>query len=104
MRRKALYIVGATASASIFTFFTAGSGSGDSGCTVDFALEDDAVRASATVKIGGQTGVEMEALTAVSAALLAIYDMVKAIDKGMTIEGVRLLAKSGGRSGDWHAA
>ncbi|MAC11756.1 MAG: cyclic pyranopterin monophosphate synthase MoaC [Sphingorhabdus sp.] len=75
-----------------------------SGCAVDFTLEDDAVRASATVKIGGQTGVEMEALTAVSAALLAIYDMVKAIDKGMTIEGVRLLAKSGGRSGDWHAA
>ena len=75
-----------------------------SGCTVDFALEDDAIRASATVKIGGKTGVEMEALTAVSAALLTIYDMVKAIDKGMMIEGVRLLAKSGGRSGDWHAA
>ena len=75
-----------------------------SGCTVDFALGDDGIHASATVKVGGKTGVEMEALTAVSAALLTIYDMVKAIDKGMIIEGVRLLAKSGGRSGDWHAA
>ena len=75
-----------------------------SGCTVDFAIEDDGIRASATVRIGGKTGVEMEALTAVSAALLTIYDMVKAVDKDMVIEGVRLLAKSGGRSGDWRAA
>jgi cyclic pyranopterin phosphate synthase len=50
------------------------------------------------------TGVEMEALTAVSVALLTLYDMAKAIDKGMTIGPLRLLAKSGGRSGDWHAA
>ncbi len=75
-----------------------------SGCTVDFEYGDHGIRAAATVRIGGKTGVEMEALTAVSAALLTIYDMVKAIDKGMTIEGVRLLAKSGGRSGDWRAA
>ena len=63
----------------------------------------NSVLINAIVKTKGQTGVEMEALTAVSAALLTIYDMVKAVDKGMTIEGVRLLAKSGGRSGDWHA-
>lgn len=53
------------------------------------------------VRTTGQTGVEMEALTAVSVACLTIYDMLKAADKGMTIETVRLLAKSGGKSGDW---
>jgi len=58
---------------------------------------------TATAKTTGQTGVEMEALTAVSVAALAIYDMLKAADRGMTIEGVRLLAKSGGASGDWKA-
>jgi cyclic pyranopterin phosphate synthase len=52
----------------------------------------------------GRTGVEMEALTAVSVALLTIYDMVKAVDRGMTIEGIRLLEKSGGKSGHWIAA
>jgi cyclic pyranopterin phosphate synthase len=52
----------------------------------------------------GKTGVEMEALTAVSVALLTIYDMAKAIDKAMVIEAVRLIEKRGGRSGDWHAA
>ncbi|MGE0339360.1 MAG: cyclic pyranopterin monophosphate synthase MoaC [Xanthobacteraceae bacterium] len=57
----------------------------------------------ATVKISGQTGVEMEALTAVSVACLTIYDMVKAAEKGMRIEGIRLLEKSGGKSGDYHA-
>jgi cyclic pyranopterin phosphate synthase len=57
----------------------------------------------ATVKISGQTGVEMEALTAVSIACLTIYDMVKAVEKGMRIEGIRLLEKSGGKSGDYHA-
>ena len=57
----------------------------------------------ATVKVTGQTGVEMEALTAVSIACLTIYDMVKAIERGMRIEGVRLLEKSGGRSGTWKA-
>jgi cyclic pyranopterin phosphate synthase len=57
----------------------------------------------ATVKVTGQTGVEMEALTAVSIACLTIYDMVKAIEKGMRIEGVRLLEKTGGKSGTWKA-
>lgn len=72
--------------------------------TVDLAVEDAAVAATATVATDGKTGVEMEALTAVTVALLTVYDMAKAIDKAMTIEGVRLLAKSGGRSGDWQAA
>lgn len=58
-------------------------------------------RVQATVKVTGQTGVEMEALTAVSVACLTIYDMVKAIDRGMVIEAVRLDEKHGGRSGDW---
>ena len=57
----------------------------------------------ATVKVTAQTGVEMEALTAVSIACLTIYDMVKAIERGMRIEGIRLLEKSGGRSGTWKA-
>ncbi len=57
----------------------------------------------ATVKVTGQTGVEMEALTAVAIACLTIYDMVKAVEKGMHIEGIRLLSKSGGKSGDWQA-
>lgn len=59
---------------------------------------------SAKVRTSGRTGVEMEALTAVSVACLTIYDMLKAADKGMTIETVRLLAKSGGKSGDWTRA
>ncbi len=57
----------------------------------------------ATVKVTAQTGVEMEALTAVSIACLTIYDMVKAIEKGMRIEGIRLLEKGGGKSGSWRA-
>lgn len=57
----------------------------------------------ATVKVTGQTGVEMEALTVVSVACLTIYDMVKAIEKGMRIEGIRLLEKQGGKSGTWQA-
>lgn len=57
----------------------------------------------ATVKVTGPTGVEMEALTAVSIACLTIYDMVKAAERGMRIEGIRLLEKSGGRSGHWRA-
>jgi len=57
----------------------------------------------ATVKVIAKTGVEMEALTAVSIACLTIYDMVKAVERGMRIEGVRLLQKSGGKSGDWRA-
>lgn len=59
------------------------------------------VRAVATARVTGQTGVEMEALTAVSVALLTIYDMLKSADRGMEIHGVRLLEKRGGRSGDW---
>jgi len=58
----------------------------------------------ATVKVTGQTGVEMEALTAVSVACLTIYDMVKAAERGMRIEGIRLIEKRGGKSGDWRAA
>jgi len=57
----------------------------------------------ATVKVTGQTGVEMEALVAVSIACLTIYDMVKAVERGMRIEGIRLLHKSGGKSGDYRA-
>ncbi len=57
----------------------------------------------ATVKVTGQTGVEMEALTAVSVACLTIYDMVKAVERGMHIEGIRLLEKSGGKSGRYRA-
>ena len=60
--------------------------------------------ARATVIVHGQTGVEMEALVAVSVALLTIYDMVKAVERGMRIEGVRLLVKTGGQSGHWKAA
>jgi cyclic pyranopterin phosphate synthase len=71
--------------------------------TVDFAFEDDAVRATATASLTGKTGVEMEAMTATSMALLTIYDMAKALDKGMVIEGVRLLEKTGGKSGAWRA-
>jgi cyclic pyranopterin phosphate synthase len=71
--------------------------------TVDFAFEADGVRATATASLSGRTGVEMEAMTAVSVALLTIYDMAKAVDKAMVIEEVRLLEKRGGKSGDWHA-
>lgn len=67
----------------------------------DEALPGLVVRA--TVKMTGQTGVEMEALTAVSVACLTIYDMVKAAEKSMRIEGIRLLEKSGGKSGDYRA-
>jgi cyclic pyranopterin monophosphate synthase len=62
------------------------------------------LRVVATVKTRGPTGVEMEALTAVSIACLTIYDMSKAVDRDMRIEGVQLLEKSGGKSGDWRAA
>ena len=71
---------------------------------IDVRLEPDekesAVRITATVRTTGKTGVEMEALTAVSVAALTIYDMCKALDRGMRIEGVRLVRKSGGRSGE----
>jgi cyclic pyranopterin phosphate synthase len=61
-------------------------------------------RVSAEVKTTAQTGVEMEALTAVSVACLTLFDMLKAIDKGMRIEAIRVLSKTGGRSGDWSAS
>ena len=72
--------------------------------TVDFTFEDQAVRATATASLTGRTGVEMEAMTATSIALLTIYDMAKALDKGMVIEDVRLVEKRGGKSGTWRAA
>jgi cyclic pyranopterin phosphate synthase len=62
-----------------------------------------AVKVTATATNTGRTGVEMEAMTAVALACLTVYDMVKAVDKGMVIEGIRLLSKTGGRSGDWRA-
>ncbi len=68
------------------------------------AAPPDAVEIEATVKVSGQTGVEMEALTAVTVAALTVYDMCKAVDRGMRIEAVRLVHKSGGKSGDWNAA
>jgi len=71
--------------------------------TVDFVLDDRGITATATTRTTGPTGVEMEALTAVSIALLTIYDMAKALDRNMAISGVRLVAKAGGRSGDIHA-
>lgn len=69
--------------------------------TVDFELGDSAVTVLATVKTRGVTGVEMEALTAVSVAALNVYDMIKAVDKHAVISGVQVLAKSGGKSGSW---
>jgi len=71
---------------------------------IDFSFEDNAIRVTAMARLTGQTGVEMEALTATSVALLTIYDMAKALDKAMVIGGVRLLEKRGGKSGDWQAA
>ena len=70
---------------------------------VDLVVGDGGVTVTATAATEGKTGVEMEALTAASVALLTIYDMAKAIDKAMRIDGVRLLAKSGGKSGEWRA-
>jgi cyclic pyranopterin phosphate synthase len=71
---------------------------------IDFAFETGGVSATATASLTGKTGVEMEALVAVSTALLTIYDMAKAIDKGMVIGEVRLIEKRGGKSGTWKAA
>lgn len=77
------------------------------GASVEVRLETDTdlpgVRAQAVARFVGTTGVEMEALTAVSVALLTVYDMLKAVDRGMRIEAVRLLRKEGGRSGSWSA-
>jgi cyclic pyranopterin phosphate synthase len=73
--------------------------------TVDFVIdsESSSVTCNAVSETVGRTGVEMEALTAASIALLTIYDMLKAIDRGMVIDGVRLLEKHGGKSGSWVA-
>ena len=72
--------------------------------TIDFALEEGGVKATASASLTGRTGVEMEALSAVSVALLTVYDMAKALDKGMVISGIRLVEKRGGKSGHWKAA
>ena len=71
--------------------------------TIDFEYEASAIRVEARVRLNGPTGVEMEALTAVSVTLLTVYDMAKALDKSMVISDVRLLSKSGGKYGDWRA-
>ncbi|HKT76510.1 MAG TPA: cyclic pyranopterin monophosphate synthase MoaC, partial [Sphingobium sp.] len=71
--------------------------------SIDFDLAVDGVTVTATARTAGQTGVEMEALTAATVALLTVYDMAKALDKAMVIGHVRLLAKTGGKSGDWRA-
>ncbi|MEJ2203935.1 MAG: cyclic pyranopterin monophosphate synthase MoaC [Gemmatimonadota bacterium] len=77
------------------------------GASVDVSVDTDealpGIRVTAEARFAGQTGVEMEALTAVSVALLTIYDMVKAVDRSMRIEGIRLLRKEGGSSGSWSA-
>ncbi|NBB13933.1 cyclic pyranopterin monophosphate synthase MoaC [Caulobacter sp. SLTY] len=71
---------------------------------VAVALCDEGLEVTATVRTTGPTGVEMEALTAVSVACLTLYDMLKAVDKGMTIDAVRLIEKTGGKSGVWRRA
>lgn len=73
-----------------------------SGIEVDLTVADDGVDITATVRTTDRTGVEMEALTAVSTAALSLIDMIKAIDRGAVITGVGLQAKSGGRRGDWY--
>ena len=70
---------------------------------LDFTFEDDGISATATASLTGRTGVEMEAITATSIALLTIYDMAKALDKRMVIDQVRLIEKRGGKSGHWRA-
>lgn len=72
--------------------------------SVDFAFASDAIDVGATVKVEGKTGVEMEALTACAIACLTIYDMCKAADRGMTIGDLRLIEKSGGKSGNYRAS
>lgn len=75
-----------------------------SSVAVEFAFANDNIQVLATARTTGQTGVEMEALTAASIALLTLYDMAKALDKAMEIGGVRLLSKTGGKSGEWRRA
>lgn len=72
-----------------------------SSVTVDFELHSDGVRILATARVSGKTGVEMEALTAAAVAGLTVIDMVKGVDRGVWLESVRLLRKSGGKSGEW---
>ena len=73
-----------------------------SSVSIDFDVTASTITATVTARSSGQTGVEMEALTAVSATLLTLYDMVKAADKSMVMSDIKLLTKSGGKSGDWH--
>ena len=75
-----------------------------SAVTVDFDVMASAITVTATTRSSGQTGIEMEALTAVSVTLLTLYDMTKALDKAMIISDIKLLTKSGGKSGDWRRA
>ena len=72
------------------------------GAVVDLAVADDGVRIRATVRTADRTGVEMEALTAVTVAALTVIDMTKALDPAAVIEGVQVISKTGGASGDWH--
>jgi cyclic pyranopterin phosphate synthase len=72
-----------------------------SAVTLDLSIADDAVEIAATVRTTGQTGVEMEALTAASVAALTVYDMCKSVDRGMRIEAVRVTHKAGGKSGEF---
>jgi cyclic pyranopterin phosphate synthase len=74
-----------------------------SGVSLDFTWNGDDLRIRATVRTTAQTGVEMEALTAVSVAALTVYDMVKAVEQAVRIEGIHLVHKSGGRRGEYHA-
>lgn len=71
------------------------------GAVVDLEIEDEGVRIEATVRTADRTGVEMEALTAVSVAALSVIDMIKGVDKSASIENLRITAKEGGRSGSW---
>ncbi|WP_416173030.1 cyclic pyranopterin monophosphate synthase MoaC [Cryobacterium sp. 5B3] len=71
------------------------------GAAVDLTIEDTGVRVAATIRTADRTGVEMEALTAVSIAALAVVDMVKGLDKSVSIGDIRLIGKTGGKSGDW---
>ncbi|MDX3910512.1 MAG: cyclic pyranopterin monophosphate synthase MoaC [Sphingobium sp.] len=74
-----------------------------SAVTVNFDLDEAGIMVTATARTAAPTGVEMEALTAVSVALLTVYDMAKAMDKSMTIHSISLVSKTGGKSGDWQA-
>lgn len=71
---------------------------------IDFEIEPEAVRVIATARVSGRTGVEMEALTGAAVAGLTLIDMVKGLEKGVHLERVRLLSKSGGRSGEWRSS